>query len=48
MKYLAPYLHRNLIIPATWDGLFYMLNYIIVLSQTLFCFDMKGDISTYL
>ena len=35
MKYLTLYLDRNLKIPATWDGLFDMLNCIIVLSQTL-------------
>ena len=35
MKYLTLYLNRNLKIPATWDGLFDMLNCIIVLSQTL-------------
>ena len=43
MKYLTHYLDHNLQIPATWDGLFDMINCIIVLSQTLFSFDVKGD-----
>ena len=47
MKYLTDYLDHNLKIPATWDGLFDMLNCIIVLSQTLFSFDVTGDISTH-
>ena len=47
MQYLAHYLDSNLIIPATWDGLFDMLNCFIVLSQTLFSFDVKEDISTH-
>ena len=33
MQYLTHYLDRNLIIPATWAGLFDILNCIIVLSQ---------------
>ena len=47
MTYLTHDLELNLKIPATWDGLFDMLNCIIVLSQTLFSFDIKGDISTH-
>ena len=47
MQYLAHYLDRNLIIHATWDGLFDRLLCIIVLSQTLFSFDVKGDIQTH-
>ena len=47
MQYSTQYLDRNLIIHATWDGLFDMLNCIIVLSQTLFSFDVKGDIPTH-
>ena len=47
MQYLTHYLDRNLIIHATWNGLFDMLNCIIVLSQTLFSFDVKGDIPTH-
>ena len=46
MLYLTHYLDRNLNLPATLDGLFDMLNCIIVLSQTLFSFDVKGDIPT--
>ena len=30
MKYLTHYLDRNLIIPATWDDLFDMRNFIIL------------------
>ena len=44
MKYLTHYLYHNLKIPATWDGLFDMLNCSIVLSQTLLSFDVKGYI----
>ena len=47
MKYLTHYLDPNLKIHATWDGLFDMLNCIIVLSQSWFSFDVKGDISTH-
>ena len=47
MQYLAQFLACNLIIPATWDGLFDMLNCFIVLSQTFFSFDVKEDIPTH-
>ena len=47
MKFSTHYLDHNLKISATWDGLFDMLNCIIVLSQTLFSFDVKGDIPTH-
>ena len=47
MTYLTHDLELNLKIPATCDGLFDMLNCIIVSCQTLFSFDIKGDISTH-
>ena len=47
IKYLKHFLDHNLKIPATWDVLLDMLNCIIVISQTLISFDVKGDISTH-